>query len=52
MPQYLSTSLLFRMQALFDDIGHWWSTATPNDFALLAITIVVTAWFVTKYYVE
>ena len=24
----------------------------PRDFGLMAITIIVTAWFVTKYYVD
>jgi hypothetical protein len=52
MSHIFSTAHLFRMPGMFDDIEYWWSHATPNDFGLLAITIVVSAWFVTKYYME
>ena len=52
MSQFLSSTLAIRMHGLFDNIGYWWSHATPNDFGLMAVTIVVTAWFVTKYYVD
>ncbi len=52
MSRNLCAALLSRVHSLFDDIGHWWSHATPNDFGLLAITIVITAWFVSKYYVD
>lgn len=47
-----NTPLPFRLPAVFDEIGYWWSHATPNDFGMLAIAIVVSAWFVTKYYME
>lgn len=49
---FLCTAIVSNINNLFEDIGMWWHRATPNDFGLLAITIVVTAWFVTKYYID
>ena len=42
------------MDGLLDSVirkvsGHW-AHATPTDFGALAIAIVVTAWFFTRFY--
>lgn len=52
MPHSLGAMFPFRMDGLLGDIEYWWHHATPNDFGMLAIMIVVSAWFVTKYYMD
>jgi len=52
MPQIPANALPFRMNFLIEDMVYWWDHATPNDFGMLAVAIVVAAWFVTKYYLD
>jgi hypothetical protein len=52
MSHILTFAIASRVPGLIDDVGFWWSTATPNDFGLMAITVIVTVWFVSRYYLD
>ena len=52
MSHFLTFAFAARVPAILDDVGYWWKTATPNDFGLMAITIIVTVWFVSRYYMD
>ncbi len=37
------------LDSVMRDVAGRWSHATPNDFGALAIAIVVSAWFFTRF---
>lgn len=42
---------MYRMGNFFDLLSEHWYRATPTDFAVFALSAIVTVWFINKYYV-
>lgn len=39
-----------QLDSVMRTISRHWSHATPTDFGVLAISIVIAAWFFTRFY--
>jgi hypothetical protein len=40
---------IYRVNNLVDDLLARWHNASPTDFGALALAVIVTAWFISKY---
>ena len=52
MSALFTSPLAFRVEHMLDGISRWWDHATPQDFGVMAIVVIVGVWFLTKYYAD
>ena len=52
MSSFVSWLPAVRLDSTLDRIGVWWATADAHDFGIMAVCVVVGAWFVMKYYTD
>jgi len=46
---FLLANIPYEVRVVVDRVLDRWENATPTDFGLLAVVVVVTCWYVSQY---